>query len=413
MPRTLTVLGISVLALLGCGLVVLASAGSGNGMRLYGQPYHFILNQLKWCVVAVIALFVAAKFDYHNWKKHGWLTVAAYVVTAILMGVVLLCPPRNGSHRWIPVGGSFVQPSELAKLVVVCSLAVYLDKLRWRVEKFWRGAFRVALLVGVLMALTLAEPDYGALFVMGMVSGVLFLAGGMRWRHFILLGIIGAACAGTALSFNKNRMNRILSWVKDTGALEAFTPLVSASGAGVETAMSAKELAAAHQSDMALVAIRNGGLTGMGFNKSLQKLSYLPEAHTDFIFAIGAEEWGLFFSLLLLALFATFFTCGILIARHAQDPLGSLMAYGVSYLIFFQVLFNIAVVTKSFPTKGIALPFISYGGTNLVAAMVAVGVLFNIGRQIELQKTRPRSTLSPSYPRAPEAQEAQEPEEGV
>jgi cell division protein FtsW len=183
-------------------------------------------------------------------------------------------------------------------------------------------------------------------------------------------------------------MNRILSWVKDMFLHSA------AQGAAV---MSDKEKAAAEQVNAALVAIRNGGVTGVGFNKSSQKLYYLPEAHTDFIFAIGAEELGLVFSLVLLALYVTFFVCGIIIAARSPDRLGRLLAYGMSFLLFFQVLFNIGVVTKCLPTKGIALPFVSYGGTNLLTALVAVGMLFNVGRQIERQRPRPRSALSPVF----------------
>ena len=197
----------------------------------------------------------------------------------------------------------------------------------------------------------------------------------------------------TFLSFNANRMNRILSWGKGMFG----DAVVNATGAAV--VLSDKEQAAAHQADMALVAIRNGGLTGVGFNKSYQKLRYLPEAHTDFIFAIGAEEWGLIFSLSLLALFVLFLACGMVISARAPDRLGRLLAFGMTFLVFFQAVFNIGVVTKCLPTKGLALPFISYGGTNLISALIAVGVLFNVGRQIELPKPRPRSTISPGFPK--------------
>ena len=135
----------------------------------------------------------------------------------------------------------------------------------------------------------------------------------------------------------------------------------------------------------------------MGYTKSMQKKFYLPEAHTDFIFAIGAEELGLVFSLVLLTVFTVFFICGIRIALRAPDRLGRLLAFGMTFLVFFQVLFNIGVVTGCLPTKGLALPFISYGGTNLMTSMIAVGILFNIGRQIELPKPRPRSTISPVF----------------
>ena len=154
-----------------------------------------------------------------------------------------------------------------------------------------------------------------------------------------------------------------------------------------------REKAAAHQRDHSLVAIKRGGLTGVGFYESKQKRKFLPEAHTDFIFAIGAEEWGLGFSLGLLFAFTVFFACGMIIAARA-DSLGRMLAYGMSLLVYSQALINLWVVTGCAPTKGIALPFISYGGTNLLTAMIAVGFLFNVGRQIGLQPPRPKSRIS-------------------
>ena len=173
--------------------------------------------------------------------------------------------------------------------------------------------------------------------------------------------------------------------------------MANASHDGTLAVMSDKERAAEYQVNNALIAIQQGGLTGVGINKSRQKLEYLPEAHTDFIFAIGAEELGLVFSLVLLTVFTVFFICGIRSALRAPDRLGRLLAFGMTFLVFFQVLFNIGVVTGCLPTKGLALPFISYGGTNLMTSMIAVGILFNIGRQIELPKPRPRSTISPVF----------------
>ena len=193
------------------------------------------------------------------------------------------------------------------------------------------------------------------------------------------------AAVGVPLMLNKNRMNRILSWFKSS---------VSDGGTAVLTA---KEQAAEHQVNAALVAIRNGGTTGVGYTKSMQKLQYLPEAHTDFIFAVGAEELGLVFSLALLALYVTVMVLGMIAAARSPDRLGRLIAYGMTFLIVFQALFNLGVVTKCLPTKGIALPFISYGGTNLLTAAVASGIILNVFRQIESPKLRPRSIISPMF----------------
>ena len=392
MRRVLTLLGISVLALLAWGLIVLASASYGNGSRLHSDTSYFLYKQVTWLVVALPCLFVAIKFDYHKWREWPWLTIVAYGMVVLLMGLVFLFPPVNGSRRWVSIGTIRLQPSEFAKLMSVFATAVFLDRAGWVIGKFWRGAVRSVAIVAVLMGLALAEPDFGATMVIGLTGGMLFLVSGMKIAHMLALGGVGLCGVGSLLALNANRMNRILSWGK--GMFGAA--MANAGGSVAE--MSAKEIAAAHQADMALVAIQNGGITGVGFNRSMQKLRYLPEAHTDFIFAIGAEEWGLIFSISLLALFTVFFVCGMIISARAPDRLGRLLAFGMTFLIFFQAVFNIGVVTKCLPTKGLALPFISYGGTNLITAMVAVGVLFNVGLQIELPKPRPRSTISPRFP---------------
>ena len=392
MRRVLTLLGISVLALLAWGLIVLASASYGNGSRLHSDTSYFLYKQVTWLVVALPCLFVAIKFDYHKWREWPWLTIVAYGMVVLLMGLVFLFPPVNGSRRWVSIGTIRLQPSEFAKLMSVFATAVFLDRAGWVIGKFWRGAVRSVAIVAVLMGLALAEPDFGATMVIGLTGGMLFLVSGMKIAHMLALGGVGLCGVGSLLALNANRMNRILSWGK--GMFGGALP--DAGGAVAER--SAREIAAAHQADMALVAIQNGGITGVGFNRSMQKLRYLPEAHTDFIFAIGAEEWGLIFSISLLALFTVFFVCGMIISARAPDRLGRLLAFGMTFLIFFQAVFNIGVVTKCLPTKGLALPFISYGGTNLITAMVAVGVLFNVGLQIELPKPRPRSTISPRFP---------------
>lgn len=392
MRRVLTLLGISVLALLAWGLIVLASASYGNGSRLHSDTSYFLYKQVTWLVVALPCLFVAIKFDYHKWREWPWLTIVAYGMVVLLMGLVFLFPPVNGSRRWVSIGTIRLQPSEFAKLMSVFATAVFLDRAGWVIGKFWRGAVRSVAIVAVLMGLALAEPDFGATMVIGLTGGMLFLVSGMKIAHMLTLGGVGLCGVGSLLALNANRMNRILSWGK--GMFGAA--MANAGGSVAE--MSAREIAAAHQADMALVAIQNGGITGVGFNRSMQKLRYLPEAHTDFIFAIGAEEWGLIFSISLLALFTVFFVCGMIISARAPDRLGRLLAFGMTFLIFFQAVFNIGVVTKCLPTKGLALPFISYGGTNLITAMVAVGVLFNVGLQIELPKPRPRSTISPRFP---------------
>ena len=393
MRRTLNLLGISVLALLAVGLTLLASASEANGIRLHGNAYHFVVYQAIWLVaVAVPAMLFAMFFDYHRWQRHPWLTVAAYVVICLLLASVFGFRAINGSHRWIILGPVRLQPSEFAKIAVILATGVFLDRSGWRIELFWKGAVPAVGIIGVLAAFTVAEPDFGSTMVIGLTGFVLLLAGGMKVMHILALGGAGALAVLGIISTNINRMRRIIAWLPSSLAswTAGFLNLP-------DVVQDDKTRNAIHQLNQALVAIQRGGLTGVGFNKSMQKQYYLPEAHTDFIFAIGAEEWGLVFSLGLLALFTIVFVCGILIAARAPDRLGRFVAFGATFLIFFQALFNIGVVTGVLPTKGLALPFISYGGTNLVTGLVAVGLLFNVGRQIELQNRRQRSRISPVF----------------
>lgn len=389
MNKTLILLGITVLALLLGGFAVLASASGVNGLRLYHNENFFVIRQAIWLGVGLVCFFSAAAFDYHRWRQIPTLTILLYVGVVALMAVVLFAPAVKGSHRWLTFGPLRLQPSEFAKILSVLASAVFLDRIGWRIEKFWKGAFPAVMIVGVLMVLAVVEPDFGATMVIGLAGFMMFLIGGMKIVHMGIMGGVGLLGVGTLLVFNRNRMNRIAGWLPDwLSSLMGVSPEAMAENA-------AKDVN--HQLNQALVAIRNGGVSGVGFTRSMQKQQYLPEAHTDFIFAIGAEELGLIFSLVLLALFITLFVCGIMISFRAPDRLGRLLAFGMTFLVVYQAIFNIGVVTGLLPTKGLALPFISYGGTNLMTAMLAIGILFNVGRQIELPKPRPRSTISPVF----------------
>ena len=391
MRGTLNLLGISVLALLAIGFVVLASACEANGIRLHGNAYHFIIHQAIWLfAVAVPAMLAATFVDYHLWRRHVWLTVALYVVICIMLAAVLGSRAINGSHRWIILGPIRLQPSEFAKIAVIIALGVFLDHAGWRIELFRKGALPAVGIIGALATFTVVEPDFGSTIVIAFTGFALLLLGGMKFMHFFAFGGLGAVGVFGIIARNANRMRRIVAWLSDDMALKVMDWL----NLPVTAVDDPKVAAAKYQLDMALAAIRRGGLTGVGFNKSIMKQSYLPEAHTDFIFAIGAEEWGLTFSLVLLALFVTLFVCGVRIAMRAPDRLGRLFAFGATFLIFFQALFNVGVVTGCLPTKGLALPFISYGGTNLVTALIAVGMLFNVGRQVDSSPLRNRRHIS-------------------
>ena len=284
-----------------------------------------------------------------------------------------------------------LQPSEFAKITVVIAMAVFLDKVGWRIELFWKGAVKALAIVAVPMILAVAEPDFGSTMVLGLTGGVLMVVAGMRVRHMLVIGATGLVGIGSLLLSNGNRMRRIAAWLPDgvKSFLSSCCPWLGDLTVSTEDAQEAN-----YQLNQALVAIRNGGETGVGFGNSMQKQMYLPENHTDFIFAIGAEEWGIGFSLLLLTLFVTVFVCGVIISVKSCDRLGKFIAFGITFLIFFQAMFNMGVVTGLLPTKGLALPFISYGGTNLMSAFIAIGTLINVSRQSDLQRQREKSKIS-------------------
>ena len=363
--------GLVVAALVALGLVVLSSASEANAMRLHGDAYFFMRRQFAYLAFGLILGAFAAWFDYRNWREHWVLAALFYIVVFGLLWAVFGFKAINGSHRWISLGPLRLQPSEFAKIAIVILLSVWLDMSGWRVELFKRGAFWPALFIGVMAFPILLEPDFGSVMVVALSGIVVMFVAGVRILHLAPFAIAGIAVVAWKVFNNANRMAR----------LAAFFGITLGAGAvdGNEIALDAAAKRADYQVTQALIAIKNGGVWGVGLNQSMQKHYYLPEAHTDFIFAIGAEELGLAFSISVLLLFVLFFGFSVYIASKASDRLGRFLVIGMSFIIFFQAMFNIGVVCKALPTKGMALPFFSYGGTNLMSAFLAVGTILSVG----------------------------------
>lgn len=365
MRKTLTTLALTVVVLLGLGIVVLASASAVRAQGLYADPHYFVNRQLIWLGLSVLVVYAASRFDYHWWKETPLFTIGFYVLVVIAL-VLVFCPgigsKVKGSHRWLTLGPLRVQPSEFAKILTVIAMGVWMDRIGWRVRKFVKGALLPAAGLGLIAALLVLEPDFGSTMVVCVVGGAMMFVVGTRIPHLMLLGAGGCAMIAPVILKNANRMNRILAWQQ-----------------GEES-----ESAAAYQLQQAILAFKNGGPWGVGFNQSIQKYNYLPEAHTDFIFAIGGEELGFCFSIVVVLAYIIILVCGVLISMRAPDRFGRMLAFGMTLLLVFQAAFNIGVVTGCLPTKGLALPFISYGGTNLITALFAVGTLLNIGRHVDV-----------------------------
>ncbi|MBR4615617.1 MAG: cell division protein FtsW [Kiritimatiellae bacterium] len=358
-----------VTALVALGLIVLLSAGEANGIRLHKDAYFFLKRQFVFIGVGLVVAVVTALVDYRRWRE---IPGVSWVLYGIVFVLLLLVLPYfggreiNGSYRWIAIGPVNLQPSELAKLAVVVVLSVWMDRCGWRVELFGKGLIVPGLIVGAYAVLIIKEPDFGSVMVLGAAGALVMFVAGVRLRHIIPAVLLGGVSAGVVMCFNANRMRRLLAFLKSSQET-------------AEKVSTATMDAAAYQAHMALVAIKNGGLWGVGLGESIQKQYYLPECHTDFIFAVGAEELGLFFSVGVILLFVAFFILSVYIARKASDRFGRFLVVGMSFVIFFQAMFNLGVVCEALPTKGMALPFFSYGGTNLLSAFFAVGTILSVG----------------------------------
>ena len=361
MKRTTHLLLAIVLILTTFGLIMLASASPAQAEKMRHGSYFFVQHQLVFLVVAVVVGMVCALVDYRVWLK----LVFPIMLLAIVLLVAVRVPPLrhkiNGSYRWLVLGPVNFQPSELAKFAIICWLAWWMSRVRRRAADFKPGLFMPMLGLGVVLVLVLVEPDFGTTFLIAFVGMALMYLGGSRFKYLAVAGMMGLLSFAALIMHNPVRMRRILAFLSPDAYArnEAF------------------------QLNEALHAFVLGGPTGVGFGASIQKQHYLPEAHTDFIFPIIGEEFGLVATLLVALLFVILFILGMRISFRATDQFGRLLAFGITLMITLQAAINIAVVTGCMPTKGLALPFISYGGSSILLTYAMVGVLVNIGRQVE------------------------------
>jgi len=366
----LCALGLIVAALVALGLVVLSSASEVRGAMKFADPMHFVKRQAVYVALGLVLAACVAAFDYRKWRDHWFLTFLFCAAVFAGLIAVFFFEEVKGSHRWINLGPASFQPGEFAKLATVLAVSVWLDKAAWKVELFKNGALCPAAIIGVMAAPVLLEPDFGSVMVIGGVGFMLMFVAGTRILHLAPIFAAGLAVVAWKVAHNANRMRRLISHFGSSAA--------DAAGSAAQGAAAAVD-PAAYQADMSLVAISRGGIYGVGLSGSMQKQNYLPEAWTDFIFAVGAEEMGLIYSLAVVALFLAFFAISVHVAAKAADRFGRFLALGMAFIISFQAVFNLGVVCKAFPTKGMALPFFSYGGTNMLASFFAVGIILSVG----------------------------------
>ncbi|HEX8072407.1 MAG TPA: putative lipid II flippase FtsW [Pyrinomonadaceae bacterium] len=341
------------------GVVMVYSASAPVAAQENGTPYHYVVRQGVSTLLGFGALLVAMRTDYALLRQR-WLAIGLLGLTVALLLSVFAFPRINGAHRWLRFGGliSF-QPSELAKLVLAVCLARFLERRAGEERDLWRTFLPAVALTGLLVVLVAAEPDLGTAMMLGVVGLTMLFAAGARARHIGLM--LAPALVGVVamIAFAPWRVKRLLAFLD---------PWADAQGAGFQVVQS-------------LMAVGSGGVHGLGFAQGRQKLFFLPFAHSDFIFAVVGEELGLIGALLLVGAFGLFLWRGVRAARRAPDRFGMLLGLGIVTGIVAQALFNLSVVLALVPTKGIPLPFVSYGGTSTVFTLFAVGVLLNISQQ--------------------------------
>jgi cell division protein FtsW len=348
-----TVLVFSVTGLLSLGLVMLYSSSMADvGSRL-------VKVQLIWSALGLVACVVAALVDYQFLKKIAWPLVALAVILLGLVFAPVIGIHRNGASRWLGYHGVSFQPSEVAKLALIIALAWYVERFQRQMPTWKRGILIPGLLVGLVLGLVYREPDRGTTILLAAVSAAMLLVAGVRWRFIIPPACVGLIGLAFSMWRDPMRCKRILSWWH----LEEHK-----TGVG-------------YQAYQAMLALGAGGLTGRGLGDSRQKLGFVPEQHTDFILSIIGEELGLVGTVLVLLAFLAIVLCGIYIAMRAPDTFGLLLGSGIAFMIGLQAFINIGVVTSALPNKGLPLPFISYGGSNLLLMLTSVGILLSIARQ--------------------------------
>ena len=342
------------------GLVMVFSASAVMARERFGSPYAFLSKQLIWAVAGLLAMVVAMRVDYKRYK-HPALVFSFMGVTTLLLISVFFLDRSHNTHRWIHAGGFSFQPSELAKPVLILFLAYFLEARAKTMGDIRNTLLPAAAPVLMFLGLIVAQPDLGTAIACAGIAGCILYVAGMRLRYF------GYAFAASLLPLYflifhvKFRRDRIFAFLN---------PYADRERSGFHIIQS-------------LIAVGTGGVTGTGLMEGKQKLFYLPEPHTDFIFAVTAEELGLVGAMFVVILFAIFLWRGMRASWRTEDLFGRYLAVGITSMVVLQAFINISVVLGMMPTKGIPLPLVSYGGSSLFVTLACIGVLLNITKQAE------------------------------
>jgi len=342
------------------GLLMVFSASAVMAKERFGSPYAFVIRQSIWAALGLTAMVLLMKIDYRRYNNPN-VVFPAVAVSVLMLLVAFLMHDSHATHRWIRFGALSFQPSEIAKPALVLFLAWFLQNRMQTIEDFRGTILPAALPSLIFIALILKEPDLGTALVCASVTALMLYLAGMNMRWLGLAALAAAPVLYFMLFRVKWRRDRILAFLNPES-----DPL----GKGFHIIQS-------------LIAVGTGGISGTGFFDGRQKLFYLPEPHTDYVFATIAEELGLIGSIAVVGLFIVLAYRGMRAAILSKDPFARFLAFGITATLLIQAFFNISVVLALVPTKGITLPFISYGGTSLFIMLASIGVLLNITREVD------------------------------
>ena len=347
------------------GVVMIFSASAVTAQQQYGHSYFFVARQIVWLLFGLLGMFALMKLDYHRLREPAVVYIALFLVLVMLIGTFFL-DKSHATHRWIRFGPVHLQPSELAKLSVILYLAWFLDVRRRTVTRleFCKEDFLQTILpaiapILVCVVLVVLQPDLGTSVDIVLIMAAILFVAGLSWKWLAVGFGVAMPALFLLITFVSYRQARLMAFLH---------PDSDPQGAGFQLLQS-------------LIAVGSGGFTGVGLMESKQKLFYLPEAHTDFIYAVICEELGFIGAVVVITLFAVYGWRGLRAAFNAPDGFGRMLALGVTAMVLFQSLINFAVVLGMVPTKGIPLPFVSYGGSSLLAMLLATGVLLNVSQQ--------------------------------
>jgi cell division protein FtsW len=352
------VLFITTILLVGLSVVMVYSASAVIMMEKYQRPYLFLTKQAMWAAMGIVVLGIVMRIDYHHYKQPIiiWTCLAC---VGLALVAVLFAPPVNHARRWFALGGLGIQPSELAKIAAIFFLADTLDRRMHRINDLQYSLVPIGIVVGGIVGLILLEPDFGTSVSLVLIAVAMIFAAGLNYRY-----ILGAAlCAFPAVAFlvmgTAYRRARVMTFLD---------PSRDPMGAGFQVIQST-------------IAVGTGGVFGKGLMNGVQKLFYLPEPHTDFIYSVISEELGLIGATAVVICFAVITWRGLRVALRAPDTFGAFLALGLTAMMAVQAFFNISVALGLLPTKGIPLPFLSFGGSSLLINLLGMGILLNVSQQ--------------------------------